>query len=258
MFPTLSGDDLRALAKALDDRRLIAPFGELSLGRLGLPKALAAELAYLAQLQFTPVQMARLAEALATERECLEDQFGKVEIVATGPDPQERSRSTAVVVEQLFREAKQRVLIVGFAVYGGQEIFKTIAERMDHEPALVVTCCFDISRKSADTTRASDLINRFATNFVHKQWPGARMPRVYYDPRGLDSDPTKRAVLHAKTVVIDGRKALITSANPTEAAYLRNIELGILIDDPGLAAGIERLFDSLINEQFLAPVCFNA
>ena len=45
--------------------------------------------------------------------------------------------------------------------------------------------------------------------------------------------------------MIDGRKALVTSANFTEAAQERNIELGLLVNSPAVASQIEGHFYSL-------------
>ena len=60
--------------------------------------------------------------------------------------------------------------------------------------------------------------------------------------------------MHAKCVVIDGLEALVTSANFTEAAQTRNIELGLLIEDSLVPRRIEELIDSLIRDGNLAPL----
>jgi phosphatidylserine/phosphatidylglycerophosphate/cardiolipin synthase-like enzyme len=39
----------------------------------------------------------------------------------------------------------------------------------------------------------------------------------------------RKASLHAKCVLVDGTTALVTSANFTEAAQRRNVEVGMLI-----------------------------
>ena len=44
----------------------------------------------------------------------------------------------------------------------------------------------------------------------------------------------------------DRLRALVTSANPTEAAYERNIELGLAVEGGGIAATIDDWFNSLI------------
>ena len=52
--------------------------------------------------------------------------------------------------------------------------------------------------------------------------------------------------MHVKAAVADSRVAFLTSANLTEAALERNMELGVLIRGGGLAAAIERLVDTLV------------
>ena len=77
------------------------------------------------------------------------------------------------------------------------------------------------------------------------------MPRVYYDPRSLDPAGRTASSMHAKCVVIDGREALVTSANFTEAAQARNIELGLLVNSQSVARKIEEHFLALIREACL-------
>jgi len=63
-----------------------------------------------------------------------------------------------------------------------------------------------------------------------------------------------RACLHAKCIVVDGAKAFVTSANFSGAAHERNVELGVCIDDPRIAAAIEEELDELITAGVLAPL----
>ena len=67
----------------------------------------------------------------------------------------------------------------------------------------------------------------------------------------LQRDLRSRAVLHAKCVVVDQRYALVTSANFTPNAQLRNIELGVLLDAPTLAGQIVGQFEGLVRIQKL-------
>ena len=57
--------------------------------------------------------------------------------------------------------------------------------------------------------------------------------------------------MHAKCIVIDGREAFVTSANFTEAAQERNIELGLLVKSPPIAEQIENHFTALIQNKSL-------
>ena len=72
----------------------------------------------------------------------------------------------------------------------------------------------------------------------------------FYDPRALDTD-APGGVLHAKAVVADDEAVFVTSANLTEAALERNIELGLLVRDRALAASISTHFRGLIDRGLL-------
>ena len=96
-------------------------------------------------------------------------------------------------------------------------------------------------------------MRRFADRFWTTDWPGETRPRVYYDPRSLDLDGPA-GVLHAKAVVADGEAVFMTSANLTDAAFDRNIELGVLIRDRALAASVTSHFQGLIDREVLRPL----
>lgn len=100
-------------------------------------------------------------------------------------------------------------------------------------------------------TPATVLLREFATHIRDQVWPGKRLPEVFYDPRSLAMEGPKRAVLHAKAVVVDGRFSLLTSANFTEAAQERNIEAGVLMDDMRLAARVTQQFDHFVERRIL-------
>jgi phosphatidylserine/phosphatidylglycerophosphate/cardiolipin synthase-like enzyme len=63
------------------------------------------------------------------------------------------------------------------------------------------------------------------------------------------------ACQHAKCILVDGVTAFITSANFTESAHERNIELGVLFrENPKVAQSIRSKFESLIQNGFLKPL----
>jgi phosphatidylserine/phosphatidylglycerophosphate/cardiolipin synthase-like enzyme len=163
----------------------------------------------------------------------------------------EQARDTSVVVEQLFEEAKATVLLVGFALVDGNLIFRRLAERLDVTTELEATLCLDISRRGSDTTKDTDLIARYAHEFMNRHWSGTRLPCIYFDPRGLTMEPQERAVLHAKCIVVDGKTALVTSANPTPAAYTKNIEVGVVLRGGMIPGQIASHFASLISSKAL-------
>lgn len=88
---------------------------------------------------------------------------------------------------------------------------------MDAEPVLRVRLVLTIIRKTGDRSAPSELVRRFADGFP-AIWPGKRMPEVLHFPAALTLDGAWQA-MHAKCVVIDDERALVTSANLSEAAH---------------------------------------
>ena len=100
-----------------------------------------------------------------------------IDLVWTGPEaPGIVNRDTSVVVREMFRNAKESVLIAGYAVYQGHVVFKELAERMDEIPELRVQMFLDIQRPQHDQSSPSELVRIFAERFVRKEWPGRRRP----------------------------------------------------------------------------------
>jgi phosphatidylserine/phosphatidylglycerophosphate/cardiolipin synthase-like enzyme len=170
-----------------------------------------------------------------------------VDLVMTGPEVAgHENRDTSVVVSDLFRQAEETILIAGYAVYQGQKVFRALAERMTECPALKVSMFLDIQRRPGDTSSSAELVRRFAHRFQSDEWPvGSRTPEVFYDPRSLSSDRTKRAALHAKCVVADGQEVFVSSANFTEAAQERNVEVGLLLRSTATAQRLTQFFNAL-------------
>ena len=72
------------------------------------------------------------------------------------------------------------------------------------------------------------------------------LPQVFYDPRSVTLEPGKAAALHAKCVVIDAFDLFVSSANFTEAAQQRNVEVGLRLRSTIVAGRIVRFFESLV------------
>src|SRR5262249_47256707 len=68
--------------------------------------------------------LAFFLDLLASERESRAQLDEAVELVSTGPEaPGHPTRDTRIVVPELFREAQQSVLVAGYAVYQGRDVF---------------------------------------------------------------------------------------------------------------------------------------
>ena len=202
-----------------------------------------------------PEHLAVALEALAEARADCDRAHDHVDLVWTGPEGSgTASRDTAVVVRELFGRVESRVLVAGYVVYSGREVFAALARRMEERPELRVRFFLDVERRKGDTSLASEIVKRFARRFHEVEWPGLRLPELYYDPRSLELDPDRREVLHAKCIVADGEIAFVSSANFTPAAQARNIEAGVLIRSRSLGASLESHFESLVGDGVLRRV----
>jgi len=178
----------------------------------------------------------------------------KADLVWSGPEvPGLHARDTRRVYEELLGSAERSIWASTYAFFDGPSAFGVLARRLDAMSELRVTLLLNIQRKRGDTTSAEHLVRAFADRFWKTDWPGELRPRVYYDPRALELDGPG-GVLHAKAVVADDEAVFVTSANLTEAALDRNIELGLLIRDRALAESVSSHFRVLIDRGLLGPL----
>jgi hypothetical protein len=251
----LTREERRALQEALRAGRIAPPYSEMSLRPLlGAQTAgsMAVELSRLHGLGMTPALFAEMLQLAGSG-----NVGSRASLVWTGPEGDSTgTRDTGVVVRSLFERATSRVLIAGFAVHQGASVFRVLAERMDVVAELEVEMYLNVERGYGDTTDSAEILRIFADEFRDKHWGGERMPRVYYDPRALELSEKgkKRAVLHAKCVVADDRHVLVSSANFTEAAQDRNIEVGVLLDDAAFAESLRGQFAWLVRTGQLKSV----
>ncbi len=192
-------------------------------------------------------QMAVAVDVLADARELFPDPGRFLELVLSGPDvPGVPTADTAATMRALIGEAREELLLVGYAVHNARDLFEPLATRI-RQDALRVSFCLEIARTPGDRALDGEIVRRFASEFTDRHWPWPRRPRVFYDPRSLSADLTQRSSLHAKCVVADRSAALITSANFTEAAQERNIEVGVLVRHAPLVGRLCTYFEDLIS-----------
>lgn len=256
----LSNKDLQTLIAALRSGRLNAPYSGLQVSRV-VPTAVSAfvrtALLDLETEGFSPKQIATVLSLIELDRLHGRTSELPIDLVTSGPEaPGISNRDTSVVVRELFAHAQKSVLVVGYAVYQGQQVFEALAQRMEVLPELDVKFFLNIARPDGDSTASEILVARFKQRFKDKQWPQAhRLPEVYFDPRSVADDQPIRSSLHAKCIVIDSSLVFVSSANFTEAAQERNIEVGLKIESDWLARGITDHFRQLF-EHGLAVKAF--
>lgn len=257
----LSRPALLSLAKAFETERIQLPCSGGSISSHvpdTLSVAVCTELNRLHSIGMKGQLMAQTLYLLATEREVTQQRYDAVDLVWSGEElPGSASRDTFVVVQELFKAAQKSILIASYAIdtgKKGQSIFKELANHMDVNPDLDVRMFINVNRPYKDTTPESILLRKFSEEFRNNFWPGHRLPNVFYDPRALDFTKGPRGCLHAKCVIIDEERLLVTSANFTEAAHQRNIEAGVLMNDSIAARTLRSQFETLVTKKILQKV----
>jgi phosphatidylserine/phosphatidylglycerophosphate/cardiolipin synthase-like enzyme len=256
----VSTDDLRQLASALAEGRCTPSTLAFS-GFAHLQRPLAP-LRSLDAKALLAVVHAVLAERRATYRP-------SVSLVWSGPDAGPSfARYTRVVVPELIEQATNHITLAGYSFDKGAPVFDRLHAALTqrhvrvrmfvdvhqlHErlkQQLIGERLFSrleplkAARAAGSTEYAREVIGLFFE--VHWPYDGPR-PEVFYDPRS--ADPHTYASLHAKCLVVDHQKALITSANFTGRGQDRNIEVGVLVSDPGYALALERQWENLVQSE---------
>jgi phosphatidylserine/phosphatidylglycerophosphate/cardiolipin synthase-like enzyme len=251
---TLPAHQRKRVSSALASGQLASPYSVTALrsvlGNEPASEEVAATLRRLEGLGVSGVAAAAWIQSV----EAATARVPRPDLVWSGPEvPGLHARDTRRVYEELLSSAERSVWASTYAFFDGPKAFDVLARRMDSTPGLEATLLLNLQRKRGDTTAADQLVRRFADRFWSTDWPGSSRPRVFYDPRALDPNGPS-GVLHAKAVVVDDIAVFITSANLTEAALDRNIELGLVVRDGALAASVSAYFRILVERGLLLPL----
>lgn len=164
-----------------------------------------------------------------------EDRRPTPELVWTGPEaPAGTARDTAVVLRSLFEGARESVILAGYSFDHAKDVLAPLhGSMLQHN----VSARFFVDiPQIARGDEEGPYLRRCFRKFLDENWPfGEPRPRLHYDKRALKPGPPYCS-MHAKCVVVDGVKAFVSSANFTQRGQERNIEVGVLIEDPSFAS----------------------
>jgi phosphatidylserine/phosphatidylglycerophosphate/cardiolipin synthase-like enzyme len=236
----VSQSDLKSLLRLIRSDRLTVPLEKTGLLAANLSSVVDA-LPTFEGLSRTGLD--RLLSATIAEREARRGP--ELELVWTGPEAKaSTTRDTYVVVHQLFEQAQHSVLVAGYAFDHGKDILEPLYRAMK-ERGVTAEMYLDLRERA----EASDQIDAFARQkveeFLRYNWPfGSPVPTIHYNRAALH--PKAQTSTHAKCVVVDRKKVLITSANFTNRGQTRNIEAGLLVHDQSTAEQLINQWRSLL------------
>ena len=186
-----------------------------------------------------------LLTAAASEKEHRELQ--SLELVWTGPDTGVFPlRRTEQALLQLIATAKQRLLIVSYAVYNIPRICEALINAANR--GVLITIVVETPDRLEGQTTYNTL-KALGSAVVDRcnlyLWPAEKRER---DAKG------KLGTLHVKCAVADSQLLLVSSANLTEYAFTINMELGLLIAERGMPEQVENHFLQMIQTAVLVKI----
>lgn len=155
-------------------------------------------------------------------------------------------RATEQVLFELIQGARQRLTIMSFGVFRIQRLVMSLEQALATGVHLrIVLGDRESSGETGMERQRQELGKIVASSASILRWSPERRLRDEQGHAGL---------MHAKAAVADSCVAFLTSANLTEAALERNMELGVLIRGGRLPIAIEKVVDNLTECGEIQPV----
>ena len=184
-----------------------------------------------------------LALAAAREREQAA-RAQQVSVVWTGPETSAIPvRRTEQALLELIAGARERLIVVSFAVYKVPEVATALIACAEGGCQVAVVVESEAESGGKVTFEMSQALgSEVAKHAVLYTWPRELRP---------ETGKGKRASLHAKCAVADGERLLVSSANLTEYAFTKNMELGLLVEGGDVPSRVQAHLEALISSGVL-------
>ena len=251
--------ELDRLDDALRSRRLSLDSSPALLRSYGWPAAWAELLQFAGTAGYTVAQLAELTGGLRAARQAAARR--RVDLVATRPRAGEVNLlDTSVAVRRLFANAQREVLIAGFRVNDRdmlEPLRRPAGRTLDVRLFADLNPEFDAAgRRQARPADLAAWPTVWWDQLLESVWPRHMdPPRAWYAPTTLGpSTEGEWCSMHVKSVVVDRRTLFVTSANFTKRGHERNIELGVLIEDPERAEECVAVFEEWVGAGVFRPV----
>lgn len=228
---------IRTLNNAQDFDQIKSSFGP------NVDKSLISQLkkVWISFPEVTPKELS-VAMLSASQTSMLYERRSAVELVWTGPTTGlVPVRHTEQVLRQVIQSSKRRLFIVSYVAYKVNSIIQALQDAIDRQVQISILLEQQGERVTVDSVKN-----------VKQVIPTANI-YVWNDNVDLVQRNTA-GVVHAKCAVADGKVALITSANLTDAAMERNMELGVLFKGGALPEKLDRHLEALVSTGIIMKV----
>jgi phosphatidylserine/phosphatidylglycerophosphate/cardiolipin synthase-like enzyme len=173
----------------------------------------------------------------------------QIELLLTGPPPHGGMsvRRIDQALYDLVLSAKSEIMLVTFAAAKIKHLIKALVEA--HQRGVRIALILEFEQ-SSEGQLTYDALRAFPLELIQAvtvfSWP------VEKRNRNQSGRPGK---LHAKVALIDDA-VLISSANLTDDAFNRNLEVGIKLEGGNIPKLLHQYFDGLCGAEVLVPVKF--
>ncbi|MGH2548096.1 MAG: DISARM system phospholipase D-like protein DrmC [Thermomicrobiales bacterium] len=180
-----------------------------------------------------------LALAIASARETRRRLSESFELVWTGPAVEQTApRRSDQAMYELIEGAQHELLLVSYVLYPEFRWQKAIEQALGR--GVQIRLILDTLAEGGGVGQLWESIR-------------SRIACFTWDP-GIRAGVPGGGALHAKCLVADRTRALITSANLTARALISNMELGVTIGSGQTPENIVQLFDELIQRKTIIPI----
>ena len=176
------------------------------------------------------VGVALLAMASAAKRA-----ESEMEVVWSGPLPKDAmGRTTWAVLSEVVQNAHEYIYAATYSAASNAPAIQALRGALDR--GVKVTCTVDA------------LTRLEAVEVLKAELPGARFLGLV---RGTDHFPP---VMHAKFIVVDGHSTFLTSANFSNIAVDKSLEVGLLVHNSFVAHQFKRRIEDLLDAGLLESI----
>jgi phosphatidylserine/phosphatidylglycerophosphate/cardiolipin synthase-like enzyme len=166
----------------------------------------------------------------------------KVRIVASGQKWLKGSEAIPIEVAlcSLILEATEKIEITMYSIWTGFEFADRVWDEISAATDRGVQIYFVIDKFHSQRSEAA---KRLVLDMLRKS-PNTIGVRSFEDHNGI---------MHAKMVIADGSRAIISSSNQSDGGFAKNHEIGLLVEGPA-ASKASSMFGRLYNSNFCRPV----
>jgi cardiolipin synthase len=171
----------------------------------------------------------------------------RVEFLWAGPSPANQlpARRIDQSLYDLIAQAQSEILLVTFAAAKIERLASALLKAAQRGVRIQLILEFE---QSSEGQLSYDALKAFPGSLIAAvevfHWPAEKRQR---------NQAGRPGKLHAKIAIVDGT-VLVSSANLTDDAFNRNLEVGIMADNPVLRLTIKSYLESLISDGTLRRI----